>query len=93
MINPCRLQLFQSLIQLGKASLKKLLTLSDDKHRETYNQLVGLHTDTQTDSPSSLGIERSLGSDPGVRVFAHQYPTVIRSAVVLANLKDNIELI
>ena len=48
MINPSRLQLFQSFIQLGKASLKKLLTLSDDKHRETYKQLVGLHTGTQT---------------------------------------------
>ena len=75
MINPCRLELFQSFIQLGKASLKKLLTLSDDKHRETYKQLRGLHTGTQTDSPSSLGIKRLLGSDLGVRVFAHQYPT------------------
>ena len=41
-------------------------------------------------------MERALRSDPRVRVFAPQYPTRkgigIRSAVVLANLKDNSDL-
>ena len=47
-----------------------------------------------------IRMELSLGSDPGVRVFAPQYPTrkgmIIHvrqlSDVVLANLKDNIDL-
>ena len=42
-----------------------------------------------------LGMERVFGFDPGVRVFSPQYPTrkgrVLRSAVVLASLKDNID--